>query len=309
MGEEFEYRFGGPVERLTGGVVIETRDVRSYEKNGYLRKRVRKTDDQDLLAKEAEAKTEDGSEEGTERPDAAAGLLSPDASTSAVERSFDDLVEDVIATVLRHPKHRPILRALLDRCTVETLYEDAEQFVLELPEYPSAHQSARTLIRMLVRAGGLRETDYDEFDVEVTDERRSQVLEEGGTEDDVEDLTAYQTVVTTEAGLSALERLDPVRRTREKVAEKPEYAALYSRLLGFIEEAPRTLPEIEAFVKEDSDYQKNGGGLLTLQPSYFIDALDVTGAISWRKGTGWSITEGGRAYRRVASADEQDRKE
>ena len=97
-------------------------------------------------------------------------------------------------------------------------------------------------------------------------------------------------VVTTAAGLEALEATDARGQLRTLLAAQAEHRyAAYLDVLTFCEE-PRTMAEISEFLIDNPGLEIDDRGVVNMQPNAYIGKLDKAGALVW-SGSGWQTTK------------------
>ena len=260
--------FGGPVMETTGGVAVQSRDIRRSEENQARSAEVRETSE-------------------------TADIRRPEGDSRTVEEK----AEATLASIKRHPKNREVLYDTLKFCADEHPYAEVEEYISAHPSYGVGSQSPHTLVSILVRAGGLDEFEYDAEGEEVTEERRQAMRDEGADEDAVEDLVAEVRVMASEAGFMALDQFDPLSRLHELLESGPERVEVYRALLARLDESSCRFEQVASAVREPLaavPAVKGEFGMQRLQASYFIDSLAAADGIRWDVANGWGLTEAGR---------------
>ncbi len=260
--------FGAPVMAATGGVAVQSRDVRRSEEN---------------QARSAEVR------ESSETAD----IRRPEGDARTVEEK----AEATLASIKRHPKNREVLYDTLRFCADERPYAEVEGYIAAHPSFGVGSQSPHTLVSILVRAGGLDEFEYDAEGEEVTEGRKQAMRDEGADEDAVEDLVAEVRVMASEAGFMALDEFDPLSRLHELLGSGPERVEVYRALLARLEESPCRFEQAAAAIRGPLaavPAVKGEFGMQRLQAGYFIDALAAADGIRWDVANGWGLTDAGR---------------
>ncbi len=206
-----------------------------------------------------------------------------------VPQTPEERADAVVRCVCSQNPLREVLYKLLVHCTQRRGLQEAEAFVARQDEYVFSHieQTPHTLISMLVEAGGLERICLDTQGSEV-DEK---VLA-GLSDDEADDLVDSYALLTTDAGRTAAALLDPARRLRARLAERPHRAETYRALLALCAGSPQTLPQIEQFFKDTPGLALDQvTSYHTLSPDYYVDRLEKCGAIVWRGA--WCATQAG----------------
>ena len=221
------------------------------------------------------------------RPAAAAVHATPaDAKPAA---TFEEQVDAVVRCVCTQNLLREVLYKLLVHCSQRRDMREAEAFVAQQDEFVYSHieQTPHALIRMLVDAGGLDQLPLGQ-DGAVVDRDTLAAL----PEDEADDLVESYALLTTEAGKAAASLLEPRRRLRARLAERPHRSETYRALLSLCAQAPQTLPQIEQFFKDTPGLALDRvTSYHTLSPDYYVDQLEKCGAIVWRGA--WCATQAG----------------
>lgn len=187
-------------------------------------------------------------------------------------RGCTSAVESIVACVQANRANSLPLLACLHACETNAQpYRDVERALAGEPIMRMSTQNVHVLMDMLIEAGGIEATAFDEGE----DGERSA------------DQPAECRVKTTEAGCAAMARLEPVSRFAELLVGEPHgYEDAYKRVLSAcVHGASRA--EVEATLA--------GHPALTnpkvVYPSYFISKLETIGGLSW-DGI-WRTTESG----------------
>lgn len=216
--------------------------------------------------------------------------LHADDLPAASELTFDEKLQALNMTVMRHPLNREILYKALAFCAEERTLSEAEDFIAALPQFASATQNQYYLLMSLVKAHGLEFIERDEQGGRVTPD-----MKEGLTEDEVDDLVATWSFKSTEVGDYFVEFNRPVARLVDLLSLVPERSDTYAELLEFVGEEPRTYGQIEGLLRGRPALETIiDGRRETMQPSVFVDKLERAGALIWKEG--WTLTEEGREF-------------
>lgn len=168
----------------------------------------------------------------------------------------------------------------------------------DIEEGPAEEEASETVEACEV----VNEQAEDEISVEDgTEEAETNEPTEGedGAEETVEEVPAAVDpldtivewrIVTTAAGLEALEATDAHGQLRTLLADQAEHRyAAYLDVLTFCEE-PRTLAEISEFLIGNPGLEVDDRGIVNMQPNAYIGKLDKAGALVW-SGSGWQTTK------------------
>lgn len=223
-----------------------------------------------------------GRDEGRQEKGAVVG------EEGSLEESLEDAMASLAYTVHRQPLNREIMYAILSLCADEREVGFVEESVLVMPEYGQATQNPFRLISFLVTHGGLLLVQRDKDGLVIDDARKASL-----TEDELDDLVATESVVTTEAGRGLLELAAPARRMGLLLQAAPEWEDTYCELLEFIDgERPSYGKVKELLEGREVLHVFLDGHWTDMQPSVFLDKLEGAGMIRWSEG--WSLTEEGR---------------
>lgn len=221
--------------------------------------------------------------------------------------SPQERVDRIRESVERSPRQREILYQALVYCQEPCSYEVAEGYLQEHPAWNSALQAPRILLDILVRAGGIEVTELDEDGSEVTEgdhERvRRQVLEEleaqGVSEEDAQraadeasdDLVSDWRLSLSAAGVAFVREYHPANRLRQLIEKTPSHSGVYRKILDHCQ-VKRTLAEVcDLLPKEELPTMGDQPNALRIQPSTFINRLEIAGGLTWEGG--WKTTEDG----------------
>lgn len=223
------------------------------------------------------------------------GSYADDASTAvdgveAAELTFDQKLDALNMTVMRHPLNREILYKALAYCREERPLRDAEDYIASLPQFDLATQNQYYMLMSLVKSHGLEFIERDDDGNIVTPE-----MKECLTEDEADDLVATWSFKTTEVGDYFVEYNKPGARLVDLLNLVPERADTYAELLEFVGAEPRTYGQIESLLQGRPALETIiDGRHETMQPSVFVDKLERAGALVWNKG--WTLTEEGKEF-------------
>lgn len=204
------------------------------------------------------------------------------------------IAEQFVELVSVNPACRSAYRAILLAADAPISRADAAAAV-EASAHPATFiQAPQDAVTTLVRAQVLAQT------ILVNGEPY-----EGTPEDLVEDEAVQETdeisylVQTTDAGRAALALLAPETRLRALLAEKPQHAPAFLKVLDAAS-GPEgaTKQALEQLLSADPDALKYDARtrMPTVYPAYFTGALEDAGALQWNGRTArWQATEAGRA--------------
>ena len=209
---------------------------------------------------------------------------------AAVELTFEEKLDALNATVMRHPLNREILYKALAFCEEERPLREAEDFIASIPQFEMATQNQYYMLTSLVRAHGLEMIERDEDGNVVAPEQK-----EGLTEDEIDDLVAAFSFKTTEVGAYFVEYNRPQARLVDLLSLDPGRADTYRELLEYVAAEARPYRDIEALLSGRPVLETViDGHRETMQPSVFVDKLERAGALVWKDG--WTLTEEGREF-------------
>lgn len=197
----------------------------------------------------------------------------------------------LLNVVENRPLARELMRRTLELCLERQPYTDVEHAIEDFPEYACAAMTPYQIISTLLLADGLRKIELDANGDEVSPEQKT-----GLSEDDADDLVESFALETTSIGRTAVDELAPLRRLGNLFSELTDRCGIFSDVMDFCREVPRSYQEIEALL---SDRDLSGIASLnptshaSIQPSVFIDSLERAGGLVWRNG--WKLTQEGEA--------------
>lgn len=272
------------IARLNEGIDFSTLD--NYEFGGKIAKQVGadlSADHNNEAKKSAKCKSEETMQ---------AAAKPQDWRSKLSEMDHDKRVEAVLECLGRKNNQKEILYDLLVFCKEERDEQEAEAFLEAHKEFANGYHSANKYLFFMMRTGGIEEIQYDSDGVRITDDMRDELIELGATPEEVEGMAVEWHFKTTDAGIEAIEKFDPVDRTKEMLATQANSRmATYARLLEFCE-TPRSLQEIVEFMKDDPGLEIDPEThVMGMQPSGYIGKLDQAGALTWEDG--WKTTPGG----------------
>lgn len=187
-----------------------------------------------------------------------------------------DTVERLVSCINGEPLYREIYVGVLEFCKERRNLSEVEVAIQSWPQFSQAAQSPYRLVRNLVELGGLDWIELDDEGVEVSAQRKV-----GLTPDEVDDLVASFAVQTTADGADAAEEMSPARRFGKLEDEHADRVPVFNEILEFCMQ-PRSFSEVALHLGErgllDVARAENGQAL---HPSYFVDALERTGALVW----------------------------
>ena len=197
--------------------------------------------------------------------------------------------------IRQQPGHREIYLRILEYCRTPQVLADIENEIATWPEFKLATLDQYFMICTLEKYQGLLRQEMTEDGVLVTSE-----MKEGLTEDEVDDLVAYNRFLTTDLGRDVAERHAPAKRIRELLDLVAGRKQTYLDVLEFCKER-RSYQEIESLLKgRDVLWLGRESLQQPLQPSVFVDKLERAGAIVWDGG--WNITRSGREILKEVAA-------
>jgi len=197
---------------------------------------------------------------------------------------FEERVEHLKATIVRHPLHREIHYKTLRFCQKRHTLPEVEEFIMSCPEFASASQSAYYLLQFLLKGGGTIVYELDEEGEIVLPEQK-----EGLTEDEVDDLVAQIAFETNEFGRELVEQMSPKKRLLELLEITPDYYDTFIEVLEFLTEK-QSFADVDTLLRgRDVLMAGRDPDDRPIQPSVFVDKLERAGGIVWKDG--WMITE------------------
>lgn len=217
--------------------------------------------------------------------DAPAAAVSQDAQDARTAERFVALAND-------NPAARSAYRALLQVAALP-IERVALAGALEGAALPATFvQSPQNAISTLVRAGVLSETVLVDGVPYAGTARDLQSDESVSADAEVSFLAQI-----TPAGALALEALAPAREIAALFGAKPHHVRAFRMVLGICARQGGATPaDVEALLEADPRaLRRTDGGAPAVYPSYFTDALEKAGAISWSKAAHtWNTTPAGR---------------
>jgi len=240
----------------------------------------------------------------------------PDSTKSFMEPAEDDLSKDSASTsedvsaedadsrepddqeklelltlaVTRQPLNREVLYKILVDCEEERELSEMEDLIAAYPEFPDATQNQYRLLSILVDNYGLAYIERDAKGKEITDERRAAL-----SEDELDDLIATQSYLTTPTGREFAKLHDPHARLLELLDLEPNRRETYIELLEYLDDQPRSYDEVTELLQGTPALETVINGIRqTMQPSVLLDKLERNGAVVWQDG--WILTEAGKDY-------------
>lgn len=215
-----------------------------------------------------------------------------DWKAKLADMDYDARVTATLECLGRKNTQKEILYDLLVYCRQERTEQEATDFLTNHKQFADGYHSPSRYLFFMQRTGAIEELEYDIDGVLITEDMRQELRDLGAPEDEIEDLGASWSYVTTDVGREAIEQFDPAKRTREMLAtQATSRLATYRRVLEFCEQ-PRSLDEIVEFLKDDAGLEIDPKtGIVHMQPSAYIGKLDAAGALTWDGG--WKTTDGG----------------
>lgn len=243
------------------------------------------------MSDERDGKKKDPEE--LEREEAMRAAARPqDWKAKLAEMDFEARVDATVECLGRKNNQKEILGDLLEFCREERTEEETEAFLQGHKQFADGYHSASKYLLFMQRTGAIEELEYDCEGVLITDEMRDELRELGAPEEEITELAVEWHYRLTDAGEEALNRFNPVDRTRAMLeTQAVSRHASYARLLEFCE-TPRSLQEITTFMANDPGLERDPRtGVMHMQPSAYIGKLDQAGALTWENG--WKTTAGG----------------
>lgn len=215
-----------------------------------------------------------------------------DWKAKLAELDFDARVKETLECLQRKNNQKEILSDLLNFCFQERAEEELEAFLTAHKQFADGYHTANKYLFFMQRTGALAEREYDSEGVLMDEERRADLLEQGISEDEIDELVVEWCYITTDVGKEALTQFNPCKRTQEMLAtQASSRMASFRRLLEFCKQ-PRSLEEITNYMADDPGLEIDlQTGVAHMQPSAYIGKLDQSGALTWEGG--WKTTEGG----------------
>ena len=187
-----------------------------------------------------------------------------------------DTAKRLVTCINAEPLYREIYVGVLEFCKERRNLSEVETAIQSWPQFSQAAQSPYRLVRNLVELGGLDWIELDDDGAEVNAQRKV-----GLTPDEVDDLIASFAVQTTADGADAAEEMSPARRLGKLEDEHADRVPVFTEILEFCVQ-PRSFAEVASHLGDsgllDVARAENGQAL---HPSYFVDALERTGALVW----------------------------
>lgn len=226
-----------------------------------------------------------------------------DWKAKLADMDYDARVTATLECLGRKNSQKEILYDLLVYCQQERTEQEATDFLTNHKQFADGYHSPNKYLFFMQRTGAIEELEFDIDGVLITEDMRQELRDLGAPEEEIEDLGASWSYVTTDVGREAIEQFDPAKRTREMLTtQATSRLATYRRVLEFCEQ-PRSLDEITMFLKDDAGLEIDPKtGIAHMQPSAYIGKLDAAGALTWDGG--WKTTRGGMEV--LATIDEND---
>ncbi|MDR3316121.1 MAG: hypothetical protein LBS98_06570 [Coriobacteriales bacterium] len=214
-----------------------------------------------------------------ERPDEDEGEVLSEPQLSP-EESIQKLLESL-------PAQRKVLLAIVDFCREERSPGEVDEVTLELQKTNKSVYTPVLLRQMLEEAGALvynEAVQPDEQEAGIEPEPEVEQVEGEEIQYLVVAKRPEGTWLSTAAALTIVDAEDPALRLRELLGVEPEYFGIFTHILDFCVEKPRTKQELNELVDDDP---------LLQQPrrysGFFIDKLDGCSALAWKPG--WQTTQ------------------
>lgn len=211
---------------------------------------------------------------------------------------FDERLHMLDVAVSKHPLNREILYKILAHCEKGLRLAEVEDLIASFPEFATSTQNQYCLLEMLVDAGGL-----DRFAIDGEGEIISETRLLGLPEDEIDSIVDDSLYVTSSTGAAFVELHKPRARLIEMLSLAPERTSTYADVLAFVQDSPRTYQDIVDLLAGRSELQIIVDGKReAMQPSVFVDKLERSGALIWKKG--WCLTEEGEEFLKELRSDE-----
>lgn len=226
------------------------------------------------------------------------GMMNP-APTDAAEvhgveevpTTEEEKLAKLNACVTRHPLNREVFYKTLRYCAEERSLRDVEEQIATFPEFSRCTMNQYYIVKSLVEAYGLELVERTERGEIITP-----AMKEGKTEDEIDDMVQSLNYRTTSVGNRLVAERAPGVRLESLLEWEPVRRDAYLRLLDYIDQEPRTYPQVESLLKGNPVLQTIiDGRLETVQPSVLLDKLERAGVLVWNGA--WQTTEEGRRYR------------
>lgn len=222
-----------------------------------------------------------------------ADQVSPSVSvTESTEKNFDDMVSAAVELVLKNPRQRALLYWTLERCkedmvSLETLEDEIEKH----PEFHKCNTPPYFIAQWLVEADTL---DFFEIDAQGAPIDRVALENEGLSEDDIDDKIVGYAYATNAVGCCALERLDPTKRLKKTLSEKPAMRSALLELLAYLNEK-HSLGDIAHHLKSVLGVKEKDFAYEGINPIALVSKLSDAGVIVF-SDHGWQTTAAGKRF-------------
>lgn len=206
--------------------------------------------------------------------------------------SREDRIQATLDCLARKNNQKEILYDLLVYCEKERTEREAESFLENHKQFSDGHHTASKYLLFMQRTGALDECEYDSDGALITESMRDELLNLGGSVEEIDELAVEWRYIITDAGAEAIRRFNPAIRTKDLFkSQKESRIALFRKLLEFCS-VPKSLDEIIAYTDGDPGLEVDSRtGVMHMQPSAYIGLLDQAGALTWENG--WLATKGG----------------
>jgi|GEM_PF-5087979 len=222
--------------------------------------------------------------ESVESAEGSIGAVSESADTVAAAidaaPTFDECRGTIRDFICREPAKREVyleaLRFVADRKVAPRF--DVEDRMMTCAAAHAVHFAPSTMIEGLVSVGALVE-------------RLPEPEHDKDTGEDFID-SAKITYQITDEGKAAQEDLSPRRRLDALFAADPSHVGGFLKLLSLCSSGARGRDEINTLLEQECAAEPlRDHGLPGLYPSYFTDALERAGGLTWNRG--WTATSEG----------------
>lgn len=217
-------------------------------------------------------------------------VLDP-TSESNSDASLARAHERLCTAIENRPLARELMRQALELCAKRQPYAEVERHIQDFPEFACASVTPYQVIQTLIDAGGLLKIEIGADGEEVLPEQKL-----GLSPDEADDLVDSYALETTDLGRLVAEEMAPELRLRDLFSAFADRREIFSDVMDFCRESPRTYAQIEAHLS-GCDLSRiaslNPTAHTPIQPSVFVDSLERAGGLVWHDG--WRLTREGEA--------------
>jgi hypothetical protein len=202
--------------------------------------------------------------------------------------SLDERIARVQRTLHRRSSLTETMRKTIAYCAERRAFADAERIMATYPEFRYIDQSQAAVIGILVNAGAIEQFELDAAG-SVIPEARLRAM----TEDERDDAVCAFALQSTQAGIRAIEGMEPEARLAHMFAEHPERRDAYCKILSLCR-TPRTFEEVSGLLDPNPAFaSENDLSTLPVYPSALLAKVEAAGGIVWDEA--WVTTEAGAA--------------